>query len=64
MGMPVSDPTVLREPRRAGCLPTSAPVVIGIDDWVLAGGHRYGTIVVTWKNTVRSNCRPGAMRQR
>ena len=31
---------------RAGCLPTPTPVVIGIDDWVLACGHRYGTIAV------------------
>ncbi len=38
---------MLRELRRAGCPPPAAtPVIIGIDDWALACGHHYGTIVV------------------
>ncbi len=47
LGICISGPTVLRELRRTGCpLPAAAPVIIGIDDWAIARGHRYGTIVV------------------
>lgn len=47
LGMRISGPTVLRELRRAGCPPPAAtPVIIGIDDWAIARGHHYGTIVV------------------
>ena len=47
LGICISGPTVLRELRRAGCQePAATPVIIGIDDWAIARGHRYGTIVV------------------
>ena len=47
LGMPVSGSTVLSELRRAGCPPPEASaVVVGIDDWAIARGHHYGTIMV------------------
>ena len=45
--MPISGSTVLSELRRAGCAPPKeSPVIVGIDDWAIARGHRYGTIMV------------------
>lgn len=47
LGMTTSGDTVLRELRRAGStVPATPPVVVGIDDWAITRGHRYGTIVV------------------
>jgi transposase len=61
LGMRISGPTVLRDLGRAGCPPPAKiPVVIGIDDWALARGHRYGTIVVDLEKHRPSSCWPSA----
>ena len=44
--LPVSKDTLLRVVRQHSVPPSSAPRVVGIDDWAFKRGHRYGTIVV------------------
>jgi transposase len=47
LGMRTSRDTLLRGLRRLGGeVSPTPPVVVGIDDWAITRGHRYGTIVV------------------
>jgi transposase len=47
LGLSTSPDTILAELRRSGdARRMPAPRVVGIDDWAIARGHRYGTIVV------------------
>jgi transposase len=46
LGLRASRQTVLRELHRARPREKHPPRVIGIDDWAIAKGHHYGTIVV------------------
>src|SRR5919107_2533671 len=46
LAMPVSGDTLLRLIRAEPVLVTTAPRVIGIDDWAWRRGQRYGTLIV------------------
>jgi transposase len=46
LGMPISGDTLIRDIRQSGEAPPATVRVVGVDDWALKKGQRYGTIVV------------------
>ncbi len=44
--MPTSPDTLLRRVKRAAAPPAAMPRYIGVDDWAVRKGQRYGTIIV------------------
>lgn len=46
LDMPTSPDTLLRRVKTSSPQPQPAPRFIGVDDWALAKGQRYGTIIV------------------
>lgn len=46
LGMPISGDTLIRDIRQALEEPVSSVRVVGVDDWAMLKGNRYGTILV------------------
>lgn len=46
LGMPISGDTLIRDIRQAAEEPVLAVRVVGVDDWAMLKGNRYGTILV------------------
>ncbi|WP_166820004.1 transposase family protein [Thalassoroseus pseudoceratinae] len=59
LGMPVSSTTLLRRVKNAGPNSTPAPRIIGVDDWAIRKGQRYGTIIVDLERSEVLELLPG-----
>ena len=46
LGISASADTFLRSVRRMASAPVASPRVIGVEDWAMRRGHRYGAIIV------------------